>query len=81
MSQEVHAPSWLEQWRSLHTHISTVQRKYTTGEELLRLSDAGNGGRYLLATESPRRDGRGLSLAQLLDHGEHFLFGEDAFPL
>ena len=61
-----------------HTHISTVQRKYTTGEELLRLSDAGNGGRYLLATESPRRDGRGFALAQLLDHVQHLLLSEDA---
>ena len=58
---------------------SAAQRKYTTGEELLRLSDAGNDGRYLLTTESPRRDGDECSLAQLLDHGEYFLFSEDAF--
>ncbi len=30
---------------------------------------------------SPWRHGRGLSLAQVLDHVEHFLPGEDAFPL
>jgi len=83
LSQEVHAPSWLEQWRSLHTHISTVQRKYTTGEELLRLSDAGNGGRYLLATESPWQDGRVFALAQVLDRVVQVLLGlaERAIPL
>ncbi len=41
---------------------SAVQRKYTTGEELPWLSDAGKGGRYLLTTESPRRDGRRFAL-------------------
>ncbi len=60
---------------------SAVQRKYTTGEELPWLSDAGKGGRYLLTTESPRRDGREFALAQLLDHVQHFLFSEDAFAL
>ena len=57
-----------------YTHIcSTVQRKYTTGEERPWLSDAGKGERYLLATESPWRDGRGFALAPLLDHGQHFV--------
>ena len=31
--------------------------------------------------EVARRDGRGFSLAQLLDHVQHFLLGEDAFAL
>ena len=38
-------------------------------------------GGYLLTAESPWRDGCGLSLAQLLDHSEHFLLGEDALAL
>ncbi len=29
--------------------------------------------------ESAWRDSRRFALAQLLDHGQHFLFGEDAF--
>ncbi len=45
-----------------NTSILLYIRKYTTGEELLRLSDAGKGGRYLLTTESPRRDGRRFAL-------------------
>ena len=32
-------------------------------------------------TEIGWRDGRGFSVPQLLDHGQHFLFGEDAFAL
>ncbi len=32
----------------------------------------------LLTTESPWRDGRGVALAQLLDHVQDFLLSEDA---
>ncbi len=60
---------------------SAAQRKYTTGKQLPWPSDAGKGGGYLLATESPWRDSRGFALPQLLDHGQHFLPGEDAFAL
>ena len=38
-------------------------------------------GSYLLTTESPWQNGRGFALAQLLDHVQHVLLGENAFAL
>ena len=37
-------------------------------------------GSYPLTPESPWRDSGRFALAQFLDHVEHFLFDEDAFP-